>query len=142
MPVMAQVKEGDEVSIRYRAVASDRRVLGATGSGPPLRIVAGSDDVLFGVSHGILGMEVGDRVVLTIDAEDAFGESGQAVVRMIPRSRFPDTVEVGDALRLSSDGRTVLLWVVEEGAGDTWELSSQHPFAGQDIEVHVEIVSS
>ncbi len=139
---MTPVKEGDEVSIRYRAVASDRRVLGATGDGTPLTIVAGGDDVLYGISHGIIGMCVGEKVVLKIDAEDAFGEAEAPIVRCIPRTRFPDDVQVGDALRLTCDGAEVLMWVVEEGAGDTWQLSSQHPFAGLDLEVHVQIVEA
>ncbi|MCP4446646.1 MAG: hypothetical protein GY811_15070 [Myxococcales bacterium] len=139
---MAQVKEGDRVAVRYRAVAKDRRVLASTGSGPPLEITAGGEDVLYGLSHGVIGMEPGEEAVLTIDAEDAFGEASEAVERTIPRSLFPRDVRVGDALRISNGDAVVLMWVTEEGAGDTWRLSSQHPFAGHDIEVHIEVVDS
>jgi len=140
MPVMGQVKEGDQVAIRFRAIASDRRVLATTGSGPALTITAGSDEVLYGLSHGVIGMQPGEKAVLAIDAEDAFGVEGEVVERTIPRSRFPHDVRVGDALQLTHEHTQILLWVVEEGAGDTWRLSSQHPFAGQDLELHIEIV--
>tara|TARA_R110002096_G_scaffold171490_1_gene344350 strand:+ start:32689 stop:33120 length:432 start_codon:yes stop_codon:yes gene_type:complete len=140
MTAMAQVKEGDQVAIRFRAIASDRRVLATTGTGPALNIIAGSEDVLYGLSHGIIGMSPGEKAVLTIDAEDAFGEAEEAIERTIPRSRFPNDVQVGDALKLRCEQSEILLWVVEEGAGDTWRLSSQHPFAGQGLELHIEVV--
>ena len=137
---MGQVKEGDSVDIHFKAVGKNRRVLASTDKGPPLTIVAGGQEVLYGLSFGIIGMEHGEEAVLQIDAEDAFGDSGAAVERAIPRSRFPADVQVGDALRLTEGDSSLLLWVVEEGAGDTWRLSNRHPFAGQDVEVYVKVL--
>lgn len=142
MTGMAQVKEGDRVAIRFRAVSGDRRVVASTGSGPPMRITAGGEDVLYGISHGVIGMEPGETAVLAIEAEDAFGLPGEAVERTIPRSRFPRDVQVGDALRITEGETEVLMWVIDEGAGETWVLSSLHPFAGQDIEVELEVVAT
>jgi len=136
---MPKVKEGDRIAIHYRAIAGDRRLLGQTRGNSVLEITAGSDEVLYGLSFGVIGMEEGEKGILAIDAVDAFGEAGEVVERTIPKSRFPADVQVGDVLRITSESTTILLWVIEEGAGDTWRLSSRHPFAGQDIELHVKI---
>lgn len=138
---MAEVKAGDRVAIRFRAVASDRRILGSTDEGEPLVLTAGGEDVLYGLSHGVVGMSEGQRAVLLIDAEDAFGTPTEDIQRPIPKLRLPARVEVGDALRISSETTSIIMWVVGEGAGETWILSSQHPFAGQDIELHIEVVA-
>ena len=140
MPQMAQVKEGDLVAVRYRALGGEGRLLATSGSGSPLVLTAGGEEVLYGLSYGVIGMEVGERAVLLIDAEDAFGEAGEGVERAIPKSRLPKTLQVGDALQIADEDTRILLWVVGEGSGETWRLSSLHPFAGQDIELHVEVV--
>ncbi len=139
---MAHVKEGDLVAVRYRAVASDQRLLASTGTGPALTFLAGGDDVLYGLSHGVIGMQPGEEAVLIIDAEDAFGDVVDAVERALPKSRVPSDVRIGDALCISEGDATIVMWVIDEGAGETWELSSLHPFAGQDLELHIQVVAS
>ena len=47
------------------------------------------------VEQALEGKEVGEEVALTLEPVDAFGEYDAELLRVEPRSSFPETIEVG-----------------------------------------------
>src|SRR5207245_2952192 len=47
------------------------------------------------VEAALEGKDVGDEMNLTLDPEDAFGEYDADLLRVEPRERFPEVIEVG-----------------------------------------------
>src|SRR5688572_33061758 len=47
------------------------------------------------VEAALEGKEVGEEVVLTLEPDDAFGEYDADLLRVEPRNRFPETLEIG-----------------------------------------------
>src|SRR5215212_4596457 len=47
------------------------------------------------VEEALEGKDVGDEMDLTLEPEDAFGEYDAELLRVEPRARFPEAIEVG-----------------------------------------------
>src|SRR3954464_14822152 len=47
------------------------------------------------VENELQGKEIGQEVRLVLDPEDAFGDYDAELIRVEPRARFPETLEVG-----------------------------------------------
>jgi len=135
---MSTIKAGDRVAISFRATTSDRQLVASSGE-EPFVLTAGGKELLPVVSDAVIGMSVGESKVLHIEGAAAFGMKGEKISRTMPRSRFPADVGVGDAIRISRGQVSALLWVIGEGAGDTWHLCTRHPLADRDFEVQLTV---
>ena len=96
---MATVKPKDRVSIHYTGRTQDGQVFDTSRDRDPLEFVAGSPDVITGISHAVVGMQEGQERTVTVAPEDAFGPRREEMVQEVPRSALPDGVKVGDPLR-------------------------------------------
>ena len=47
------------------------------------------------VEEALEGKEVGHELAITLEPDDAFGEYDAELLRVEPRDRFPETLEVG-----------------------------------------------
>jgi FKBP-type peptidyl-prolyl cis-trans isomerase SlyD len=51
------------------------------------------------VEEALQGKEVGHELAITLEPDDAFGEYDAELLRVEPRDRFPETLEVGMQFR-------------------------------------------
>ena len=67
-------------------------------SGEPLQYLHGGYGNIFPVVEAALeGKRVKDRVGVRLEPEDAFGDYDENLLRVEPRSRFPEVLEIGRA---------------------------------------------
>ncbi len=74
-----EAKNGDTVFVHYTGKLTDGSIFDSShnpGRGEPLDFVLGSGRVIPGWEKGVLGMKVGEKRVLTIAPELAYGERG------------------------------------------------------------------
>ena len=65
-------------------------------SDEPLQYLHGGYGNIFPSAEAALeGRSVRDRVEVRLEPEDAFGDYDENLLRVEPRSRFPETLEVG-----------------------------------------------
>lgn len=81
MPEKQIAKIGDTVSMNYTGILEDGTVFDSNvdpkfNHVEPFMFVLGAGQVIPGWDKGIAGMEVGEKKVLKIAPEDAYGESG------------------------------------------------------------------
>ena len=96
----------------------------------------GYDGIFPKVEEALQGREVGAEVALTLDPEDAFGEYDADLLRVEPRSRFPDTIEVGMQFEgvPDEDGeQEPLIYRVTNIADDKVVLDGNHDLAGERL---------
>lgn len=141
---MKFVSSGDRVSVHYTARLADGSIIlsthGAKGGEQPLGFVAGGPEVIQGLSEAVIGMHEGERKLVRVDADHGFGARDPDLERRVPLAGLPPGLQVGDRLEASSHGVSLPVWIREIGA-DAAVLDANHPLAGQNLFLEIELVS-
>lgn len=140
---MAQVKSGDKVRLHYTGTLTDGTEFDSSAGRDPLEFTVGSGQIIPGLDQAIPGMEVGDKKVVAVPADEAYGQPHENARQDIPRSEIPDDIplEVGIQLQMQApDGQAIPVRVVAV-TDDTVTLDANHPLAGQDLTFAIELVS-
>jgi peptidylprolyl isomerase len=140
---MSKVAEGDNVSVHYTGTLDDGTVFDTSEGGEPLSFIVGSGQVIPGFEDGVLGMEIGDARDICIPPEQAYGSYHEELVRTVPRSAFPATVNpaigLGFELELPS-GQSLPVRIIDI-EGEDVTLDANHLLAGETLNFHVRLVS-
>lgn len=141
---MAQAANGNIVRINYTGKLADGTVFDTSVAEgrEPLGFRLGENQVLPMLEAEIVGMEVGEKKTVPIDADNAYGPRQEQAIQQVQRSEIPDDVDltVGNNLQATGpDGQVVPLRVV---AADetTVTLDANHPLAGHDLTFDIELV--
>jgi FKBP-type peptidyl-prolyl cis-trans isomerase SlyD len=87
------------------------------------------------VEAALQGKEDGAEVSITLEPEDAFGEYDADLLRVEPRSRFPESVEIGMQFEGVPDdeGQEPLIYRITNVADDKVVLDANHELAGERL---------
>lgn len=128
----AIVKEGDAVQIHFKGQLPDGTVFETSHGGDAVTFVAGSDEILSGVSKAVIGMSPDETRDVELAPEDSFGERHEELVRKVDRDQLPEDVKVGDQLSAHIGERELIVWV-RELSEDRAILDANHPLAGVTV---------
>lgn len=140
---MTQVKKGDKVRLHYTGTLNDGTEFDSSAGRDPLEFTVGSGQIIPGLDEAIPGMATGDKKVVTVPADQAYGQPHANARQDVPRSEIPDSIplELGVQLQLEApDGQAIPVRVVAI-TDDTVTLDANHPLAGQDLTFAIELVS-
>jgi FKBP-type peptidyl-prolyl cis-trans isomerase SlyD len=87
------------------------------------------------VEEALEGKEAGHEASLTLEPDDAFGEYDSELLRVEPRDRFPETLEVGmqfEGVPGENAGES-RIYTITEISGDSVVVDANHPFAGERL---------
>ncbi|KEJ88062.1 FKBP-type peptidyl-prolyl cis-trans isomerase [Sulfitobacter donghicola] len=139
---MAEVKAGDTVHLHYTGTLLDGTTFDSSEGRDPLQFVVGSGQIIPGLDVAIPGMKVGDKKVVKIAADDAYGQVNPEMRQAVPREGIPAEIqlEVGLQLQMQTpDGQAMPVTVVELDEA-TVTLDANHPLAGKDLQFDIELV--
>lgn len=87
------------------------------------------------VEAALDGKEPGSEVSLTLEPEDAFGEYDAELLRVEPRNRFPETLEVGMQFEgvPGENEDEAMIYTVTDVTGDAVVVDANHPYAGERL---------
>jgi len=124
------------VSLQYELIdLSDSAVL--EKSNDPISYVHGGYDGIFpAVEEALHGKNVGDKVSVKMEADDAFGEYEHDLVRVESRDLFPKDIEVGMQLEGGAeddDDEDYMLFTVVEITNKEVTVDGNHPLAGKAL---------
>lgn len=87
------------------------------------------------VEQALEGREVGHEVNLTLEPEDAFGEYDAELLRVEPRERFPETLEVGMQFEGVPGDRQdeARIYTITDVTDDAVVVDANHPLAGERL---------
>ena len=131
------VSKGNEVQIFYVGKLKDGSVFDSTEGRSPFKFIAGSENVLPGISNGVIGMKVGDKKIIEISSDNAYGQYNKELVVKLPRKNVPEKTQVGDVLTDSNQNH----WFVKQIDNDFVILDGNHPLAGQDLIFEIELIA-
>jgi len=137
------VVSGNSVTVHYTGKLLDGSVFDSSSGKDPLTFTAGSGQVIPGFEQAVLGMKVGDKKMVTILPEEAYGPYHDEMHKEFPRDRLPSdfVVKIDDMLPLQSpDGRVFPAKVLQISETELI-LDFNHPLAGKTLVFEIELIS-
>lgn len=141
---MSQATNGSVVRINYTGKLTNGTVFDTSkvDGREPLSFRLGQNQVLPKLEAEIIGMSVGEKKTVAVDANDAYGPHQKQAIQKIPRSEIPDGVDltVGNNLQATGhDGEIVPLRVLAANE-ETVTLDANHPLAGHNLTFEIELI--
>jgi FKBP-type peptidyl-prolyl cis-trans isomerase 2 len=139
---MNDVKAGDTVRIHYTGTLDDGSTFDSSSGRDPLEFTVGSGQIISGLDNAVPGMSVGEKKVVEVPHDEAYGPHNPQAQQTIPRETIPDDIPVDPGTRLqmrTQDGREVAVTVVESDEEKVL-LDANHPLAGKDLTFEIELV--
>ena len=141
---MSQATNGSVVRINYTGKLTNGTIFDTSkvDGREPLSFRLGQNQVLPKLEAEIIGMSVGEKKTVAIDANDAYGPHQKQAIQKIPRSEIPDGVDltVGNNLQATGhDGEIVPLRVLAANE-ETVTLDANHPLAGHNLTFEIELL--
>ena len=87
------------------------------------------------VEEALSGKEVGHEFSVTLEPDDAFGEYDADLLRVEPRDRFPETLEIGMQFEGVPGDREdeARIYTITDITADTVVVDANHPLAGERL---------
>ena len=125
-----RIEKNTVVSLNYELSDDTGNILEKTDT--PISYLHGGYGGIFPlVEEALHEMEIGYSCSISMDAEDTFGEYDAELVRVEPRSSFPDNVAVGMHFEGGAeDSDDVIVYKVTDVTDDSVIVDGNHPFAG------------
>jgi FKBP-type peptidyl-prolyl cis-trans isomerase SlyD len=101
----------------------------------------GYADIFPAVEAALEGKRAKDAVEVRLEPEDAFGDYDEQLLRVQPRSSFPEALDVG--MRFEGEAGTAdegLFFTVTDIAGDQVVLDGNHPLSGMALKFACTVV--
>ena len=135
-------KAGDKLRVHYTGKLDNGDVFDTSEGRDPLEFTVGSGEIIPGLDNGLVGMEVGEQRVVTVEPQDGYGEHDPARVQAVPRDAIPENIptEPGTQLQVqTAEGQTIPV-VVAGSDEENIQLDANHPLAGQTLHFDVTLV--
>ena len=127
------IDRGKVVTLAYELRDCDGQAL--EDEGARLSYLHGYGGIFPKVEEALDGKDVGEEVSLTLEPEDAFGDYDAELLRVEPRSGFPETLEVGMRFEGVPGEREdeARIYTVTDIAADKVVVDGNHPLAGERL---------
>lgn len=135
-----QIAESRVVVMHYTLTSSKGEVLDSSSGREPLAYLHGSGNIIPGLERALEGKQAGDKLQVTVEPKDGYGERNPELVQQLPRRMFKglNNLQVGQQLRAQGpDGPQVITVVAM--AGDMVTVDGNHALAGETLKFDVEI---
>jgi FKBP-type peptidyl-prolyl cis-trans isomerase SlyD len=128
------IERGSVVKLDFELKASDGELL--EDEGAQLEYLHGGFGGIFPkVEEALEGKDVGHEMALTLEPEDAFGEYDAELLRVEPRERFPEAIEVGMRFEgVPGDKEDeAIVYTVTDITPESVVVDGNHPLAGERL---------
>lgn len=135
------IAEKKIVIYSYTLTTGSGEVIDVATQEEPAVYLHGYDNIFPKVEDALRGKTAGDKLSITLSAEDAFGEKTTTTPQRVEKSAFPEgaNLVVGEAFHLETpEGEVMPFWVVKMDEEAVY-LDSNHPLAGESLRFEIEI---
>ena len=129
-----QITKDTVVTLEYRVTDSDG-VLVDDGKHPLTYLHGGYGGIFDRIEVELQGKDVGEKLEVKLQPEEAFGDYDESLIAIEPRSLFPDNIEVGMQFERGGEDEEDdgLLYTITDIADDKVVVDGNHPLAGQAL---------
>jgi FKBP-type peptidyl-prolyl cis-trans isomerase SlpA len=129
------------VTLHYRFALPNGQPLISTFESTPATLQLGAGEMLPGMERLIVGLEVGTRHRFELNAADAFGPHRPDLVERVRREHMPaDAIEPMSLMEFVAPDGSRYSGLVREIDAQSALVDFNHPLAGKDIYLEVEII--
>jgi FKBP-type peptidyl-prolyl cis-trans isomerase SlyD len=142
MPTEPQrVSDGMVVSLAY-VLTVDGKEIARVNDQDPLEYLHGAQDILPGLENALEGKTVGEKLQVTLQPDDAYGEYDEDNIEEIDRADIPDAdqLEIGMVVEVEDEDGYTYMAHVREMTADTVVLDFNPPLAGKTLTYDVSII--
>jgi FKBP-type peptidyl-prolyl cis-trans isomerase SlyD len=131
------------VTVNYKLSDAQNNLI-EDGRQPMVYLHGGYENTLPKIEEELDGKEAGYASTIQIEPEDAFGEYDPALVKVEPRNRLPEPLEVGMQFEGMPDGSDdeddeAMVFTVTDIAEDKVVLDGNHPLAGMALRFELSV---
>lgn len=139
------IEKNKVVELHYTLTLSNGEEIDNTFEEAPLPYLHGYSNIVPGLERALEGHTVGDRLQVTIEPRDGYGEYDEEAHERIGFDELPEELELieGDEIFVEDDeGNEVVGYIEEINNEEGWVLVDyNHPLAGETISFDVQVVS-
>lgn len=137
-----QIENNKVVTINYTLTNNEGNVIDQSQDSS-FAYLHGAQNIIPGLENALTGKQAEDKLQVTIDPKDAYGERDENQIQAVPREMFPQDVDiaVGMSFHAEAPNGAPVTVTVTEVADDTITVDGNHPLAGQTLNFDVEVVN-
>lgn len=137
---MTAIANDHVVTFHYKLTGADGQVLDQS-DGTPLPYLHGHSNIIPGLEQALAGKQAGDKLTVTVEPADAYGEYSEDMIQQVPEQMFQgvEGVQPGMQFQAETDDGVQVVTVKEVKDGVV-TVDANHPLAGQRLTFDVEIV--
>lgn len=135
-----QISENKVVSIHYTLTNDGGEVMDSSDDQEPLTYLHGAGNIIRGLETALEGRTAGDRLQVTVNPAEGYGERDESMIQAVPRSAFEGVEDIQPGMQFqaqSAEGIQLVTVVAIEGNEVT--LDGNHPMAGITLFFDVEV---
>ena len=138
-----RIEEHAVVLIHYVLTNDDKEVLDSSEGQDPLAYLHGTGHLIEGLEAQLLGKAAGDKLDVTVQPGDGYGEFNEELVQVVPNDVFDgvESIEPGMQFQPSNEdgsgGETITVVSVEN---DEVTIDGNHTLAGVTLHFAVDII--
>ena len=139
--IFMQISDKHVVSMNYTLKDDQGTVLDTSENRDALKFIVGSGMIIPGLEKELHGKETGDKVSVTVEPKDGYGEYDATQMIQVSRSQFQEGTEIKTGMQVqaqSQDGQIQIL-TIKDVDDDNVTLDANHPLAGQTLHFDVQI---
>jgi len=136
-----QISDKHVVSMNYTLKDDEGTVLDTSENRDALQFITGAGMIIPGLEKELHGKAKGDKLSVTVEPKDAYGEYDETQMIKVSKSQFQEGTEIKTGMQVQAqnqDGHVQIL-TVREIDNDDVTLNTNHPLAGQTLHFDVEI---
>ena len=138
-----RIEEHAVVLIHYVLTNDDKEVLDSSEGQDPLAYLHGTGHLIEGLEAQLLGKAAGDKLDVTVQPANGYGEFNEELVQVVPNDVFDgvESIEPGMQFQTSNEdgsgGETITVVSVEN---DEVTIDGNHTLAGVTLHFAVDII--
>lgn len=137
-----KITKNTVVTVNYKLSDAQNNLI-EDGRQPMVYLHGGYENTLPKIEEELDGKEVGYASTIQIEPEDAFGDYDPALIKVEPRDRLPEPLEVGMQFEGMPDGTDdddeAMIFTVTDIADDKVVLDGNHPLAGMALRFELSV---
>lgn len=135
-----RIEKNTVVTLNYRMLNREGQIVEETET--PISYLHGGYDGIFPlVEEALHEKEVGHSLSILMEPEDAFGEYDAELMRIEPRSAFPENVAVGMQFEGGEEGSDdIMIYTVTDVTEDIVVVDGNHPYAGMTLQFECTVI--
>ena len=137
-----KIAKNTVVTVQYKLSDAQNNLI-EDGREPMVYLHGGYENTLPKIEEELDGKDVGYASTIQIEPEDAFGDYDPNLVKVEPRNRLPEPLEVGMQFEGTPDGESddeAMIFTVTDIAEDKVVLDGNHPLAGMALRFELKVL--